>query len=531
MRWKIPKPIMTCIEKYQYLINIDIFLLSFMIDHNLTEYPAYNRINKEYEYASYKFSLLFSYILKAFKISDKDQYWFLYYNDTIITDDEVKDHPELMNHTVRQFQDTIPLLFPEVCTNGHVAKTITLQVTDSCNLACTYCYQINKHNNMMSFETAKTAIDSILEPIPSTKEYLDYDKCPGMVLEFIGGEPFLNIKLMLEITEYFITRLIVLDHKWLNKFLLSTCSNGILYFDPEVQKFISTYQDILSFSISIDGNKELHDSCRVFPDGKPSYDIAIAGVKHYMDSYKRPMGSKMTIAPGNVEHVYDAIINLIELNYLQIHANCVYEEGWTNDHAKIYYYQLKKIADYIIDNHLIDVDISIFNFNNNRPMSETENKNWCGGNGDMLAFDYLGKAYPCIRYMESSLGNDIDPIVIGDINGLNCNDEYSDIINSLKSITRKSQSTEECYNCPIAQGCSWCTAYNYQEFGTANKRAIYICCMHKAEALANVYYWNKYARTNNIDKEIGLIVPDDMALEIIDNDELNMLKSLSMRSE
>jgi len=43
--------------------------------------------------------------------------------------------------------------------------------------------------------------------------------------------------------------------------------------------------DHLSFSISIDGNKQLHDSCRIFPDGSGSYDIAMAGVKHWTEVY------------------------------------------------------------------------------------------------------------------------------------------------------------------------------------------------------------------------------------------------------
>lgn len=36
----------------------------------------------------------------------------------------------------------------------------------------------------------------------------------------------------------------------------------------------------------------------------------------------------------------------------------------------------------------------------------------------MLAFDPNGIAYPCLRYMESSLGNDQPPIIIGSVDGL-----------------------------------------------------------------------------------------------------------------
>ena len=82
-------------------------------------------------------------------------------------------------------------------------------------------------------------------------------------------------------------------------------------------------------------------------------------------------------------------------------------------------------------------------------------------------------------------------------------------INLISNITRKSQSTEECFNCPIAAGCSWCSAYNYEQFGTPNKRATNICCMHKAASLANVYYWNKiYSKNKRWLASLDIIIPD-----------------------
>ena len=45
------------------------------------------------------------------------------------------------------------------------------------------------------------------------------------------------------------------------------------------------------------------------------------------------MGSKMTLAPQNIEYTFDALENLISLGYTQIFANCVYEEGWENKHG------------------------------------------------------------------------------------------------------------------------------------------------------------------------------------------------------
>ena len=54
----------------------------------------------------------------------------------------------------------------------------------------------------------------------------------------------------------------------------------------------------------------------------------------------------------------------------------------------------------------------------------------------------------------------------------------------------------------------------------------YICVMHKARALGNLYFWNKYYRKNNMSKRMKNYVPDEWALEIISESELNMLKEL-----
>jgi len=81
----------------------------------------------------------------------------------------------------------------------------------------------------------------------------------------------------------------------------------------------------------------LHDSCRKFPDGTGSYDLAIAAVKHYINELHGSMGSKITLAPANIQYTFEAIKDFIEFGYTSIHGNCVYEKGWEIEHAKIFY--------------------------------------------------------------------------------------------------------------------------------------------------------------------------------------------------
>lgn len=78
----------------------------------------------------------------------------------------------------------------------------------------------------------------------------------------------------------------------------------------------------------------------------------------------------------------------------------------------------------------------------------------------------------------------------------------------------------------MASGCAWCSAWNYQKFGTANKRCTNICIMHKARVLANVYYWNKLHRMNESCDRFALNLPKEEALKIIDEKEYDMLINL-----
>lgn len=434
-----------------------------------------------------------------------------------------------------QWQDMIARLYPETIkydekSNGtrSLSRTVTFQVTDECNLCCTYCYQINKGKRKMKFEYAKKLIDMLLSGDPRLGGYVDVKTSPGIIIEFIGGEPFLCVDLIDQICTYFYSEAIRLMHPWATKFCISICSNGVLYFDPKVQKFLNKWRNNISFSITIDGNKDLHDACRVFPDGTGSYDLAVAGSEDWMRRGYY-MGSKITIAPGNLQYVYDAIIHMIELGYKDINANVVYEKGWTLEHAQEFYRQLKRVADYWLEHDLVDTTyLALFNAEYFHPKEETDLQNWCGGTGLMLSMDPDGWLYPCIRYMESSLGTDIEPLRIGHVNfGIAQRECDKQCVECLNKIDRRTESTDECFYCPIAEGCSWCSAYNYQENGTPDSRCTYICDMHKARALANAYFWNKWYRKKDTKERFIIHCPEEWALPIIGKDEFEMLKDLA----
>lgn len=496
-----------------------------MTDEEWTSSLEYFR--KKNMEAQYCFKTAMKEVYDMYKDIIGDEPWHIVFVDSDLVIGSTYSDPISVKEET--YSDKLRRLYPaekieKLAINGSYTRDITLQVTDACNMACTYCYQHNKNTHSMPFEVAQKFLDMILDADERTNTYITSTKCEGCVINFIGGEPWLEIDLISKVSDYFIGELFRRKHPWASTFVFDVCSNGLLHFDPKVQAYIKKHARHFSYNISIDGNKELHDSCRVDLNGNGTYDRAIAGVYNYRNVLGGRMGSKMTIAPGNVGKVFDAVSYMIQdSGYRNIHLNCVYEEGWTNEHAKILYWQLHKLTDWLKDNNLLDkVELSIFTETCGTPLDEANDQNWCGGAGLMIAVDYKGDIYPCLRYMESSVGNKVPAYIIGNVEcGVNIKKEHCERIDCMACITRKSQSTDECFNCPIASGCGWCSAYNYETFGTPNKRATFICCMHKARSLANVYYW----KLKGVERE--MYCPKEWAVEIIGEEEyekLNLMK-------
>lgn len=422
------------------------------------------------------------------------------------------------------YTDDMSRLFPEEVDRDF--KEITFQVTDDCCMRCTYCYQHNKMHHYMTIDVAKNFIDKLLN---DEFTQINTSNTIGVALEFIGGEPLMAAKLIEEIWEYFVFQMIEKNHPWLFYSVFGICSNGLLYFSEDSQHLINKWQKFSDISFSIDGNKELHDSCRIDIEGKGTYDRSVAAMEAHTKLTGKHPSTKMTLSPDNVKYTKDAVINLYNLGYTIVNLNCIFEEGWTYEHAKILYQQLKELSDWLLDNNLYDkIYLSIFQDENHfTPLDERENNNWCGGVADKsLAIDWRGDFYPCIRYMESSLNGKQKPLCIGDLsNGMQGTEEQKENYELLSNITRRSQSTDKCFYCPIAAGCAWCSAYCYEVNGTPNKRTTFICEMHQARALANCYYWNKLYKKVGIDKKFINYVPKDWALNIITEKEWEELNN------
>ena len=386
-------------------------------------------------------------------------------------------------------------------------RNVTFVVTEACNYSCSYCYEKCKSNRFMTFRTAKKIVDLIFEMSKTDDSKFINTRTKAVILEFIGGEPLLNINVIEKTCNYFWHKALELNHPWANTFRISMISNGELYFDKAVQDFIRKYRSRLSFGITIDGDKEMHDSCRIRQDGSGTWDKANAAQMHYKKHFDNRLGTKVTIAPANLQHLDRIIKYFIDNGYTTIYCNPVFEEEWTVEQAKVYYKKLTQIADYIVDNELQDkVYCSFFDNNLFKKINEKDQHPFCGGTGDMCAFGTDGIAYPCIRYMNMSLNGSQPEIAIGNCDrGIYQTEGEKTILRDMAAVTRRTSYDDECYNCPIASGCGNCSAWCYQKYGTYNKKDKGICWMHRARCLANDYFFKKIGEPfeMNLQKEFA----------------------------
>ena len=85
-------------------------------------------------------------------------------------------------------------------------------------MACTYCYQNHKTNNRMSWETIQPFLDELLE---DRNELINTTTAGGLILDFIGGEPLMEIELIDKICTYIFNYMILHHHPWLLKTKIS----------------------------------------------------------------------------------------------------------------------------------------------------------------------------------------------------------------------------------------------------------------------------------------------------------------------
>lgn len=136
-----------------------------------------------------------------------------------------------------------------------------------CNLACKYCYYLEK-NNLYQNSHRHLMSDDMLEQF--TREYIEAQTMPQVLFTWHGGEP-----LMRSIDFY--KKALTLQKKYAHGKQIDNViqTNGTLLTDEWCEFFAKNHWLV---GISIDGPQEYHDHYRVTPAGKPSWEKVMQGI-------------------------------------------------------------------------------------------------------------------------------------------------------------------------------------------------------------------------------------------------------------
>lgn len=173
-------------------------------------------------------------------------------------------------------------------------QTVVMNVTNQCNLSCSYCYEYGEDRiatpegktKFMSEETARTTADFLLNQSPGRR---------AVHLTFFGGETLLNFKVVKSTIEYARTRAAEMG-----KYIDFSMTTNATMLTSEIISFLA--ENNVGVTVSIDGPKESNDRFRVFHNGKGSYDVIAPKIKELVKVHRsRPIGARVTLTAQVVD--------------------------------------------------------------------------------------------------------------------------------------------------------------------------------------------------------------------------------------
>ena len=156
-------------------------------------------------------------------------------------------------------------------------------------------------------------------------------------LLFYGGEPLLERQLIYDIVDYATS----VKKKTGHSFYYKMTTNGVLL-DEEFLKFAQGIN--LSIGFSHDGFEQ--DACRIFPDGKGSFDILKDKIPLLL-KYQPYAAGMCVIDPSTVHKAAEIVQFLFDSGFRYITCNMNYLKSapWTEKHLAVLKSEYKKMGD------------------------------------------------------------------------------------------------------------------------------------------------------------------------------------------
>lgn len=168
--------------------------------------------------------------------------------------------------------------------------TMVLNVTNQCNLACTYCYEYGEDKlvdtengskpKFMTEATARASVDFM---------FAEAGDNAVVHLTFFGGETLMNLPVLRSTIAYAQERA-----REIGKRVEFNLTTNATLLRPDVIEFLADHD--VGVTISIDGPREMQDKFRVFHNGAGSYDVVMPKIEELLRRHRsKPIGARVTL--------------------------------------------------------------------------------------------------------------------------------------------------------------------------------------------------------------------------------------------
>ncbi|MFC2170358.1 radical SAM protein [Calditrichota bacterium] len=281
------------------------------------------------------------------------------------------------------------------------------------------------------------------------------------MITLFGGEPLLEYKLIKEIVEYS-------KHNNGSQVDFRISTNGTLL-TREMLDFFQSNR--IYFTLSLDGNRQQHDSLRKFPNDRGSFDTIDAKLDDIL-AFNRYTMAVSVVTPETVDMVADGVKSLFKRGFRYVLQTLDYSAPWKDDSIKSLKKQYLQLVEYYYKS-LTDGKKIYYS-----PFDERI-KTWAQkpyGKGDLcdiantqLAIAPSGRIYPCVQFIGED--NEEESVnSIGDVyNGFD--------IDKRKYFIEKNYSDREpCNGCVLNGRCAnYCGCVNWRATGEIDRIPPIIC--------------------------------------------------------
>lgn len=335
--------------------------------------------------------------------------------------------------------------------------SICLNVTNSCNLACRYCF-VEQHPNFMTLDTAKKAADFIYNNLQKAKEIQAVPPGQKGIITFFGGEPTIMFdQIIVPLIQY-------VENKYNSEIEFSITTNGTLLNEERI-KFL--YDHKVGILLSIDGQERTQCYNRPCRNGDNSFKLVEKNIPNLLYYYPN-LCFRATIYAETVQYTYENYKYAESLGFKRVFFMPDNRHFWNKEQIQILEDEINKIFNDRLNSILQHKKIPDFNTirQNHRLayfMLQEENVYKinessvirCGLGTTIGSISYDGTIYGCQEQTSGYNHNNI--FIIGNIfnNGIDIN-KHKKLLESYVNdeSVKNIENPERCKECLLKNMCN-----------------------------------------------------------------------------